>query len=368
MILSAIAHIFTALLELIRISRTSDHDKDLEILVLRYQLGIADRKLNRTLKPDKGEKLTLAVLVNRLKQRTNRTTNDLRSSIRIFSPRTVIRWHNELVKRKWTYKQTNKGGRPRINKQIEKLIVRLAEENSRWGYGKIAGELTKLGINLSESTVRNVLNRHGIVSAPARVGSIGWRHLMDHYKSQILASDFLTVETIFLKTVYIFFFIELKTRRVYLAGVTSHPDEFWVGQQARQFTWELREHENILRHLIHDRDSKYTKAFDDVFRSEGINIIRTPVKAPNANAYAERFVRSLREECLDNILIISEAHLRNVLNEYLGYYNERRPHQGLDQQSPIPRPSCQAEGKIIRRKVLGDIINDYQRLPSTALA
>jgi transposase InsO family protein len=279
----------------------------------------------------------------------------------------VIRWHNELVRRKWTYKQTNKGGRPGINKQLENLIVQLAEENSRWGYGKIAGELIKLGLSLSESTIRNVLNRNGIVPAPVRYGSLGWRHLMDHYKSQILACDFLTVETLFLKTAYVFFFIELQTRRVYLAGVTSHPNARWVAQQARQFTWQLREHENKFHHLIHDRDSKYNKVFDDVFRSEDIHIIRTPVKAPNANAYAERFVRSLREECLDNLLIINETHLQNVLNEYLTYYNSRRPHQGLDQQSPIPRPSCQAEGKIIRQKVLGGIINDYHRRPTTTL-
>ena len=367
MILSAIARIFTALLELFRISRMSDHDKDLEILVLRYQLGIADRKLNRTLKPDKSEKLALAVLVTKLKQRTHRTTNELRSSGRIFTPRTMMRWHNELVKRKWTYKKKNKGGRPRINKHLEKLIVRLAQENNRWGYGKIAGELIKLGLVFSESTIRNVLLRNGILPAPVRYGSIGWRHLMDHYKDQILACDFLTVETLFLKTVYIFFFIELKTRRVYLAGVTSHPNGQWVGQQARQFTWELQEHENTFHHLIHDRDSKYTQVFDDVFQSEDIHIIRTPVKAPNANAFAERFVRSLREEILDHVLIINETHLRNVLNEYLAYYNERRPHQGLDQQSPIPRPSCQPDGKITRRKVLGGIINDYNRVTSTAL-
>jgi transposase InsO family protein len=310
----------------------------------------------------------IADRIHRLKQRTKRTTNDLRSSVRIFTPRTVIRWHNELVRRKWTYKKKNKRGRPRINKQIEKLIVRLAQENTRWGYGKIAGELIKLGLIYSESTIRNVLNRNGIVPAPVRFGSFGWRHLMDHYKSQILACDFFTVETLFLNTVYVFFFLELKTRRVYLAGVTSHPDGFWVGQQARQFVWELQEHEDTFRHLIHDRDSKYTKAFDDVFRSEGINIICTPVQAPNANAYAERFVRSLREECLDNLLIINESHLRNVLNDYMDYYNSRRPHQGLDQQSPISRPSCPAEGKIIRRKVLGGIINDYRRLSPTALA
>lgn len=363
MILSAIAHVFSALLELLRISQMSDHDKDLEILVLRYQLGIAQRKLNRTLKPSKSEKLTLAVLVNQLKRRTNRTTNELRSSIRIFTPRTVIRWHNELVKRKWTYKKRNKGGRPRINALIESLIVRLANENSRWGYGKIAGELIKLGHRLSETTIRNVLDRNDIVPAPVRAGLISWRQLMDHYKSQILACDFLTVETLFLKSLYVFFFIEIGTRRVYLAGVTSHPNGLWVAQQARQFVWTLEERDGEFRHLIRDRDGKYSRAFDDVFRSEQINIIRTPVRAPNVNAFAERFVRTLREECLDELIVINERHLQNILVEFIDYYNSRRPHQGLEQQSPIEQPSSSSEGMVTKRKVLGGIINDYYRQP-----
>lgn len=304
MTLSAIAQVLSALIELIRITHLSDHDKDLEILVRRYQLGIVDRKLNRTFKPDKSGKLTLAVLVNRLKQRKNQTTNDLRCSVRIFSPRTVIRWHNELVKRKWTYKQKSKGGRLRVNKQIEKLIVRLAQENSRWGYGKIAGELIKLVLIYSESTIRNVLNRNRIVPAPIRIGSLGWRELMNHYKHQILACDFLTVETLFLKIVYVFFFIELKTRRAHLAGVTSHPNGLWVGQQARQFVWELQEHEDTFRHLIHDRDRKFAKGFDDVFRSEGISIIRTPVQAPKhkciCRTICPKFERRMLGQSLDN--------------------------------------------------------------------
>ena len=206
MIWSAVANVLSLLLELLHISRMSDMDKDLEILVLRYQLGIADRKLNRTIKPYRIEKLTLAVLVNRMKSATNRSTNELRSSLRHFSPTTVFRWHNELVKRKWTYKHQNKGGRPRLNQEIRDLIVRLAKENSRWGYGKIEGELLKLGIKVSQTTIRNILNQHGIVPVPVRAGSLGWRHLMNHYKSQLLACDFLTVETLFLRTLYIFFF------------------------------------------------------------------------------------------------------------------------------------------------------------------
>ena len=304
MVLSIIAHIFALLLELVRVSRISDHDKDLEILVLRYQLGIADRKLNRTIKPERIEQLTLAVLAARLKSRTNalrrfaRTTNQLQHTLRIFSPRTVIRWHNELVKRKWTYARQNKGGRPRISQDVETLILRLARENTCWGYGKIAGELIKVGIILSESTIRNFLHRHGTMPASVRAGAIGWRQLINHYKSQILACDFLTVETLFLKTLYVFFFIEIGTRRVYLAGVTDHPDGPWVAQQARQYVWELQEQEMTFCCLIHDRDSKYTDVFDTVFTSEGINVIHPPVRAPNANSFAERWVRTLRGNVL----------------------------------------------------------------------
>jgi len=181
MLWSALAQLFSTLLELIRISRSFDHDKDLEILILRNQLGIAQRKLNRTIKPDRIEKLTLAVLTARLKRRTSRTTNQLRHTLRIVSPRTVIRWHNQLVKRNWIYSSKNRGGRPRIDDQLESLILRLARENIRWVYGKFAGELNKLGILLSKATSRNVLRRHGIVPAPVRAGSIGWRQLMKYY-------------------------------------------------------------------------------------------------------------------------------------------------------------------------------------------
>ena len=367
MIWSAVAHIFSILLELFQIGRMSDMDKDLEILVLRYQLGIADRKLNQTIRPNRVEKLTLSVLVNRFKSATNRSAIELRSSLRLFSPRTVFRWHNELVKRKWTYKHQNKGGRPPTSEEVQELIVQLAKENPRWGYGKIEGVLLKLGIKVSQTTIRNILNRHGIVPAPVRAGSLGWRHLMNHYKSHLLACDFLTVETLFLKTIYIFFFLEVGTRRVHIAGITEHPNGHWVAQQARNFGWFLQERDANYVCLIRDNDSKYTESFDTVFESEGINIVRTPFKAPNANSFAERWVRTLRTECLDNLLIVSETHLRRVLSEYVEYYNSRRPHQGLNQQSPIPSPPPEASGLIHRRKILGGIINDYFRIPEDNL-
>jgi putative transposase len=243
-------------------------------------------------------------------------------------------------------------------------VIQLALENDDWGYGKIAGELEKLGIELSETAVGNILRAEGIEPAPVRAGSIGWKTLMRHYREQLLATDFFTVETILLKTVYVFFLIELGTRRVYLAGITQHPNGHWVTQQARNQVWLLQEKDTDYIGLIRDNDSKYTEAFDAVFESEGINIIRPPYPAPNANSVAERWVRTVRSECLDKLLILNEAHLRRVLNEFLAYYNTRRPHQGLAQQSPIERPKPGTKGLIQKRKVLGGIINDYFRLPA----
>jgi putative transposase len=359
-----LAQLVSTLMSMLRLGRLSDSEKDLEILILHHQLDILERKQKRAIKPNRAEKLFLAILTARLKQVTNRPADHLRGVIRIVQPETVLRWHRELVRRKWTFRRKAQGGRPRISRELEALIVRLARENGRWGDGKIEGELLKLGFTLSASTVRNILNRHGIRPAPVRHGSIGWRHLMRHYKQQLLACDFFTVETLWLQTLYVLFFIELGTRRVHLAGVTAHPDGWWVAQQARQIVWTLEEGGEDVRILIHDNDSKFTAPFDTVFQSAGLHVIHTPFQTPNANSVAEPWVRSVREECLDHILILSQAHLRRVLNTFIDYYNTARPHQGLGQQSPIPRRLTCDGGSIQRRDVLGGIIGDYYRAPN----
>ncbi len=248
---------------------------------------------------------------------------------------------------------------------MEDLIVRLAKENPRWGYGTIQGELLKLSFTVSESAVRDILKRHHIQPALTRNGAESWRHLIVHYKEQILACDFFTVDTVWLKRLYVLFFIELGTRHVHLAGITANPDAGWVNQQARQVVWELAESKATNRFLVHDRDSKFTQAFDTVFKSEGMQIIHTPFKTPNANAFAERWVRTVREECLDQLLVLNEPHLRRVLKTYGDYYNRARPHQGLKQQIPIPRKQPNNIGVIQNRKVLGGIINDYYYSPGT---
>jgi transposase len=313
--------------------------------------------------------MTLAVLTKKLKQSTNRSNSQLRDIICIAKPETVIRWHRELVRRKWTQERKVKVGRPRISQEIENLIVRMAQENIRWGYTKIEGELLKLGHKVSISTVRNVLNRNGIVPAPVRFGLIGWRHLMKYYKEQIIACDFFTIETFWLKTLYVFFFIELGSRRVHLAGVTANPNGQWVAQQARQYIWAIEEREETFRCLIHDNDKKLTEMFDDVFQSKRIRVIHTPIESHNANSFAERWVRSAREECLDHVLVLSEGHLRRMLQTYIEYYNTRRPHQSLEQQAPIPYPEPAKSGTVNCRQLLGGIINDYYRAPgSTSLS
>jgi hypothetical protein len=279
----------------------------------------------------------------------------------LFKPETMLRWHRDLVARKWTFKRQNRDARPRTDPALEQLVVRLAQENVRWGYARLRGELLKLRHRLGETTIAAILERHGILPAPQRAGSSGWRQLMRHYKAQILACDLFTVDTLFLQTVYVFFFIELGSRLVHLAGCTSHTDANWMTQQARNMVWRLEERESDIHFLIHDNDSTFAPAFDSVFQATGVHVIHTPFRAPNANAYAERWVRTVREECLDHLFILSEGHLRRVLVEYVAYYNHARPHQGLQQQAPIPFPQTPDEGAIDCRDVLGGILHDYHR-------
>jgi putative transposase len=217
----------------------------------------------------------------------------------------------------------------------------------------------KLGFVVDPTTVKNVLRRHRLMPAPHR-GRSSWRTFLRHYRQRMLACDFFTVETLHLHTLYVLFFIELGSRRVHLAGCTTNPDTAWVTQLARQLVWELGESSTPMRFLIHDRDSKFTANFDQVFVSGGIEIVRTPFRAPRANAVAECWGRSVRQECLDHLLILNQRHLIRVLKEYIDYYNVSRPHQGLDQQAPIPTPRS-PQGVIRCRDVLAGILHDYYR-------
>jgi len=197
---------------------------------------------------------------------------------------------------------------------------------TKWGLGKIQGELNKLGFGVSRQTIANILRRHGIMPAPDRGRHPGWRALMTHYRDQLIACDFFTVNTLFLQKLYVLFFIEVGSRRVHFAGCTANPSSDWVTQQARQMVWMLEEKERPVRFLIRDNDKLYPQAFNTVFQAEEVTTVPTPYRTPLANAYAERYVRSVRKECLDRLIVVNEARLRSVMREYVEYYNRARGH------------------------------------------
>jgi putative transposase len=230
------------------------------------------------------------------------------------------------------------------------------------GYRRIQGELKHLGISVAPSTVWEILRRDGIDPAPRRAG-LSWKQFLRAQASGILACDFLTVDTVFLRRFFVLFFIEVETRRVHLAGVTSKPDGLWVTQQARNVV--VRWDSFPFRFLIRDRDANYSGGFDEVFRSDGTEVIRTPIGAPLANAIAERFVGTLRRDCLDHILIFGLRHLESVLRGYVAHYNSHRPHRSLDMNPPAPRSPLATlgapSGSVIRRDVLGGLIHEYER-------
>ncbi len=363
MLFLLLAQAFSLLLDLIWLGRRAEQDKDLEILLLRQQVRILQRKQPQLPRISWWEKLTLVILARKLTGLTSQGRARLSQVVLLFKPDTLLKWHRELVRHKWTFKKSARRGRPPISPDLEALILRLAQENPSWGYGKLEGELGKLGYAIGRSTIRDVLKRKHVPPVPARSRQgNSCRTFLKHYQDQMLACDFFTVETAWLKTIYILFFIELGSRRVHLVGCTTNPTRAWVTQQARHLSWQIQEGTLPVRFLIHDRDTKFPAAFDTVFTSAAVTIIRTPVRAPNASAFAERWIRSVREECRDRILILSERHLWRVLVAYVDYYNHARPHQGIEQQCPgrVVGGTARA-GPIARRDILGGVLHDYYR-------
>jgi putative transposase len=264
--------------------------KELEILVLRHELAILRRQALRP-RLTRADRALLAVLSRSLP----------RPAWAAFSlkPETLLRWHRQLIARRWTYAH-RRPGRPPLERSLRELILRLAGENPHWGYKRIVGELKGLGSTVSATSVRKVLLEADLQPAPQRTRST-WRAFLRAQAASMLACDFLTVETIFLQRIYVLFFISLATRRIEYLACSANPDGRWVAQQARNLVMRLGD-EQPFRFLIHDRDTKFSHAFDEVFRTEGIKVIRSPFQAPNANAFAERCVRTVRADCLDRIL------------------------------------------------------------------
>jgi putative transposase len=346
------------IIRLLVLPNADDESKDLEILVLRHQLRVLRRKTGRP-RFTAGDRVLLAAVSRALpRQRW--------ASAFLVTPQTLLRWHRSLVRRKWTYGKERPSGRPPIDPQIGDLILRMARENARWGCIRICGELRKLGIRAGATTIRTLLRRHGLGPAPRRTGPT-WAQFLRAQAEGIVACDFFTVETIRLKTLHVLFFIHLSSRRVIVAGVTAHPDSTWVTQQARNAVMDLADRGVSIRFLLRDHDAKFTRCFDDVFGSEGGQVLRTPIRAPKANAYAERWVQTVRAECLDWTLVLGQRHLLRLLGGYVRHYNEQRPHRSLalavpeagDRSLPHvnPRPR-----EVRRRDVLGGLIHEYHEV------
>jgi putative transposase len=349
MALSFVYLAFVSLLRLLmRCHRTVDV-KDIELLVLRHQLEVLRRQVKRP-KMGASDRALLAA--------AGRLLPPARRRGLLVTPKTLLRWHRELVQRKWTYPAA-RPGRPPIDAKRRELVLRLARENPRWGYQRIAGELNKLGLSVSPSTVRRLLARAGLRPAPRRSGP-GWREFLRAQAASVVACDFFTVETALMRRYYVLFFIELQTRRVHLAGATTNPDGRWVTQQARNLS--LSGALDDVRFLLRDRDSKFAASFDEVFRTDGVKVIQTPFRSPQANGHAERFVRTARTECLDWLLILGRRQLERVLRVYVDHYNTERPHRALGRTPPLamqPPTPPPPQATIQRRDPLGGLLHEY---------
>jgi putative transposase len=343
------------LLQLIVLLCRSEHSKELEILLLRHELAILRRQPRRApVRPV--DRAIFAALARELPR-------SAWSGLSV-SPSTLLRWHRQLVSRRWTSPHRTPG-RPALDRRVQALVVQLARENPSWGYRRIVGELRGLGLSISATSVRTILIRHGLPPAPQR-DELSWRNFLRQQAATTLACDFFTVETAWLKRIYVLFFISLERRRIEFVACTPNPTGAWTAQQARNLLMTIDDRQQPLRLLIHDRDSKFGGGFDSVFESEGIAVIRTPVQAPNANAHAERWVGSVRRECLDRLLILSRRQLEHVLRVYAGHYNRHRPHRSLASRPPeqtdrSPTPLREPPyPQLDRRDLLGGLIHEYE--------
>jgi transposase InsO family protein len=336
------------------VAGSSNHlNSDVEVVVLRHQLKVLKRQVGRP-RLRRRDRVFMAAFSWTLPRARW-------SSSFVVTPQTLLRWHRELVRRKWTYKRILVTGRPPITDEVRELILRIGRENPRWGCLRIRGELAKLGVRVSATKIRTLLRRAGLGPAPRRGGPT-WTEFLRAQAQGILAFDFFTVETLMLRTLYVLFAIQVGSRRVHVLGATRNPDRAWVTQQARNLA--VGERLEGIRFLIRDRDAKYSGPFDEVFRSEGVSIVRTPIRAPRANAFAERWVRTVRTECLDWMLVLGRRHLERVLRAYAAHYNEARPHRGLDLKMPESRPDSPPrsalDGRVRRHDLLGGLIHEYE--------
>jgi transposase InsO family protein len=280
----------------------------------------------------------------------------------IVSPDTILRWHRQLIARKWTY-ATRRSGRSGILAEIRRLIVRMAEENPTWGYTRIRGALKNLGHHVGRSTIARTLKARGIPPVPERPTS--WQTFLRAHWGAISGADFFTTEVWTwrgLVTYYTLFVIDLASRRVQIVGSTPNPDEMFMRQVGRTST--AADDGESLHHrvLICDRDRKWSAPVRQLLADAEVRAVQTPFQAPNANAHAERFVRSIKSECLNRVILLGERHLRQTIREFMEHYHRERNHQGLGNEVIEPSPTVEASDcRIRRRPRLGGLLNYYAR-------
>jgi len=318
-----------------------------ENALLRHQLALLKRQSKRPrLKP--ADRLSLLVLA--------KVTRTWRQALLIVQPATLLRWHREGYRLFWKWKSRKRRSQPRLAEETIALIRRMWAENPLWGAERIRGELLKLGIEVAKRTIQ----RYGPKKRAPRGPSQTWSTFLKTHAKDVWACDFVPAIDLSFRQLFVFFIVELESRRVVHFSVTRHPSQFWVAQQLREATSEGQSPRYVLR----DNDSKYGSAFDVVAKATGIEVLRTPIKAPRANAIVERYIGSVRRECLDHVLIFSECQLYRVIQAYVEYFNRSRPHQRIAQNVPCGPPIGPTEpaaGNIISLPVLSGLHHEYRR-------
>ena len=355
MALSFLYLLFVRVSQLLRLACQGRDELAIEVVMLRHEVSVLRRQIDRPALR-LADRALLAGLARLLPRHRRRHL--------FVQPDTLLRWHRDLVRRRWTHPH-RRSGRPPVPSGTVALVLRLAKENPTWGYRRVHGELATMGIKLAPSSIWAILKRHGLEPSPRRSGPT-WAEFLRVQAKGLLACDFFSVDTVLLRRLYVLFFVEADTRIVHLAGVTAHPTCTWVTQQARNFCFGLTERTSPAKFLIRDRDTKFTFSFDAVFVAEGIRIIKTPVRAPRVNAVAERFVGTVRRECLDRLLILGRRHVQAVLVEYLHHYDTHRPHRSLQQRAPrsVTDPTLPITdvdvARLRRADILGGLIHEYR--------
>jgi putative transposase len=330
----------------------SSASKDAELLVLRHEVAVL-RRTNPKPRLSWADRAVFSALCRYLPR-------DLLPH-RLVTPATILRWHRRLVAKKWTY--PHRTGRPPVDPELAAIVEQLARQNPTWGYQRIQGELWKVGRRVGASTIRRILKQLRIPPAPTRADRTTWRQFLRTQATTMLACDFFHIDcAVTLQRVYVFFVIEIHTRHVHILGTTTNPDGPWTTQQARNLVADLGDRISDFRFLIRDRAGQFTAAFDAVLADTGIQIVKIPPRCPQANAYAERFVRTVRAELSDRMLIFGQRHLRRVLNEYVFHYNQQRPHRGRDLRppSPVHPVPTNPTSPVVRHPILGGLINEYR--------